>query len=36
MKGMSTFRNDVRLLSGQPEAEAEGLQADGATVVLVI
>lgn len=30
MQGVATFRHDVRLLSREPEAEAERLEADGA------
>ena len=35
VQGVPAFWHDMGLLSGQPEAEAEGLEADGALVLVV-
>jgi hypothetical protein len=36
MEGMAALRHDMRLLAGQPEAEAERLKADGAFSLVIV
>lgn len=35
VKGVSTLGDDMRLLSGEPEGRAQGLETDGALLLLV-
>lgn len=36
VKGMSTFRDNVRLFAWETEAEAEGLETDGAFALCIL